>query len=250
MAKERRSAACPHCQRISSHRLVWTYQRWEQAPELFDAEIRERLETTLADENGELSDAFCHPSYYIAVCESCLELILYVNHPFHDDLTDSFQGALESPTEPVWPLANRVDELPESIPERIRQIYEEALQIRSRSPSSFAVQLRRALEAVAIDKGFTVGPLHRRLEEMAFRGVLPGTVNEAAGALRLIGNKGAHADEENVSSQDAMLMDSFFKLVLQYVYVVPAELAKLSNRRPSPGSATPTTQLKARSSVQ
>lgn len=47
--------------------------------------------------------------------------------------------------------------------------------------------------------------------------------------IRLVGNVGAHASEENVHPLQVMALDDFFKAVVEYVYVSPAKIDEFKN---------------------
>jgi len=79
---------CPHCRRRTQHFLEWQYRRWDQTVGL----------------NADRDDAFKPPSYYVALCGTCNELLLYINNPPHDDICDNFEGSQpEADTVLVWP---------------------------------------------------------------------------------------------------------------------------------------------------
>jgi len=79
---------------------------------------------------------------------------------------------IEEKLEQLYPLPTT---LPVEVPERVREIYEEAISIRSKSPSSFVVQIRRALEAVANERKAPHGVLHKQIEWMIKNNLLPDT---------------------------------------------------------------------------
>jgi len=126
---------------------------------------------------------------FVAVCQTCNQILVYGN--LEDLLTDGFA---DSDVVLLWPKFG----LNEAVPERIRSIYDEASRIQHTAPNAFAVQIRRALEAVCIDRGATKGSLVQNIHELANRGEIPNTLVEASDLLRLIGNIGAHASDSDV----------------------------------------------------
>jgi len=120
----------------------------------------------------------------------------------------------------LWPI-KRV--LPSSVPANVRKIYDTALDVRA-EPNSFAVQIRRALEAICIDRGEPGKNLRDDLEELSKAGVFPPIVAEIAHELRDIGNTGAHAKAQDVEDKQTQAIDDFFHLVVNYVYEAPARL--------------------------
>lgn len=230
----RRTVKCPHCNIVTSHRLVLRYQRWGDFPSCFDADIKERLEDLFMHNNERGEVVFWgYNSYYLAICESCLELVLYVNRPPHDDIVECFEGSDDYPTTLEWPKEETVSP---HLPDTVAQLYEEALRTKPASLSSFAVGVRRTLEAIADDTGYNTGPLASRLQQMALANVLPPVVQEIATVLRVLGNKGAHYDED-ITLEEANTLSKFLQLLIEYLYVVPAELQRIRQRSQTARSA-------------
>src|SRR5205823_1359429 len=115
-------------------------------------------------------------------------------------------------------------ELHKSVPERVAKIYKEAARIKNLAPNAFAVQIRRALEALCEDRGAQKGVLQKQLKELAERGEIPTKLAELTDVLRLVGNIGAHASDEEVKPWQVYAMDEFFRTVIEYVYVAPGKL--------------------------
>ncbi len=114
-------------------------------------------------------------------------------------------------------------------PDQVREIYERASKVKS-EPNSFAVQIRRALEAICIDKGESGRNLNDDLIRLSKAGVFPPIVVEIAHELRDIGNVGAHVKSEEVEAGQVQAIDGFFHLVITYAYVAPALLADYRER--------------------
>ena len=89
------------------------------------------------------------------------------------------------------------------------------------APNAFAVQIRRALEAICIERGATKGTLVQNIQELANRGDIPKTLAEASDLLRLIGNVGAHAGDRDVHPLQAYSLGRFFRAIIEYLYVSP-----------------------------
>jgi hypothetical protein len=198
--KEAIQAFCPHCCETTTHILQWKYQRWTNKIDLL------------------------HPSYYVATCDACKELLLYVNHPPHDDCSDRFEGSVVEETILAWPEAGGSHD---AVPEAVRGYYEEAVLVRKSSLNSYATNIRRALEAICADRGIDNGiPLGKRLQMLAFRDELAPRLNDMTILLKKVGNIGAHADRK-VTSDEARLIDKVFKLIVDYFYNIPNEIKQL-----------------------
>lgn len=128
--------------------------------------------------------------------------------------------------EQLWPMLSA---LPNEVPERVRKIYEEAVSIRTKSPSSFVVQIRRALEAVANERKAPSGSLYNQVEWLIKNNLLPETFGKMAQITRLIGNLGAHDADMDVRLEDTEVVDEFFRAAIEYIYIAPAKVIKLND---------------------
>lgn len=193
-----RIAFCPHCGNRAPQRLRLTQDYMERA-----------WYTDTGDE------APIPSTYYVAECATCGELLLYQEgHP------SSQSGFWDAGL--IWPSYG----LSDSAPASVREIYSEASRIKAVAPNAFAVQIRRALEAVCKDRGATKGTLAKQLEELSARGEIPATLAQASDVLRLVGNIGAHASDESVYPLQATAIDNFFRAIVEYVYVSPRRIAE------------------------
>ncbi|MDO9538298.1 MAG: DUF4145 domain-containing protein [Thermoplasmata archaeon] len=147
-------------------------------------------------------------TYFVARCETCKEILIY-----HSYTEEDYRSA-----ELYWPNIG----LNKAVPEEVSRIYNEAIRIKQLAPNAFAVQIRRALEAVCKNRGTQKHSLAQQLKELAEKGEIPETLSEASDILRLIGNVGAHASETEVHPLQATAIDQFFKAIVSYVYVSPA----------------------------
>lgn len=190
MENEHKINFCPHCCNRAPHTLLLT-QNYEGVGWM-----------TGVDEipyDG---------TYFLARCETCKEILIY----------HSYSGEDYRAAELHWPDIG----LSKSVPEEVSRIYDEAIRIKNLAPNAFAVQLRRALEAVCKDRGTRKHNFAKQLNELAEKGEIPKTLSEASDILRLIGNVGAHASETEVHPLQAIAIDQFFKAIVSYVYISPA----------------------------
>lgn len=166
-----------------------------------------------------------HGIYYVSMCVTCNNLLLYAND-FIDEYSKKYSKIeLFRKANLLWPNVERLDT--SSIPKEIIDIYSEASKIKFLSPGSFVVQIRRALEAICIDQGVMGGrTLHDNLRELTSIGKLPPLLSEVTNVIKVIGNAGAHVTENSICQSHAKIVDDFFKVVLEYLYVAPAKLKK------------------------
>ncbi len=202
----RRVGFCPHCGNKAPQRLVFIQKYFG---EWFDAN------------SGEISmDGMGESTYYIAVCETCDQILVYL------DLIDEYGPEDFNFSSLHWPTFG----LHKSVPKIVSKCYDEAARIKNLAPNAFAVQIRRALEAVCDDRGTKPGSLQQRLKELVDRNELPVMLGEMSDALRIIGNMGAHVTDQDVKPGQVFTIDDFFKVVIEYIYVAPSKLNEYKNK--------------------
>ena len=192
---------CRHCGNETLHSLLYKYENYIK----------------ILNSKGNLSRYQYY--FFLVKCETCSEPSLYGNWEFADNPEYLKEAKLFYPTS---------EELSNVVPENVRRVYREASRIKKISPNSFVVQIRRALEYICMEQNATGNSLYNKLEDLAQRNVLPPVLAEATGILRKIGNIGAHVSEEDVSPDLAETIDDFFKLVIEYIYILPSRIKSIS----------------------
>ena len=191
MAEERQIAYCPHCAHRSPQRVVFT-QEYEDSAHVLSGVGRSGGPST----------------YHVVLCDVCNRVLLYEHWGTCSSVV-CVEGVI------VWPSI--VGDLHHAVPERVREIYQEAHSIRRVAPNAFAVQIRRALEALCQNRGVQTGSLSSRLQGLVGKGELPAVLAEMTDVLRLLGNIGAHADKVNVNIAQVSAVDEFFRAIIEYV---------------------------------
>lgn len=153
--------------------------------------------------------------FYIAVCGTCDRVLIYEDMG-DIDREESFESAGL-----VWPNPGV---LGHEVPRAVAEVYQEAARIILLAPNAFAVQIRRALEAICKDRGAKGRVLAKQLQDLAARGEIPPTLVEVSDVMRLIGNIGAHLSDEPVKPWQARMLNDFFLTLVEYVYVAPHKL--------------------------
>lgn len=149
--------------------------------------------------------------YYVAKCKECHGLLLYSAE--NEDVEENFPKA-----ELLWPPLP----LPsEHVPETVTKYYLKALKFMHNEPDIFANQIRRALEAICKDKGIKPNGLNKRIEKLAEQEQSP-IIGGMLDALRKSCNPGAHDD--HIEPEYVPTVERFFLAVMNYLYVMPAEL--------------------------
>jgi len=192
---------CKHCGNEAPHVLKYTHQ------------YKEIIYTNDGEEYP--MDAW----YYVVVCETCDNVSLYGTWELSDVPSDLTQATL------LYPART---ELPDIVPKTVRETYKEASRISKLAPNAFAVQIRRALEFICAEHKLSKGSLQDKLTRLSESGIIPPKLAQLADAIRLLGNIGAHADSTIVTRDDVRYLDDFFRAVIEYVYIAPEKLEKLS----------------------
>lgn len=192
-------AFCPHCNNKAPQTLIHT-QEFEESWYSEDSYQEEKI-------NG---------YYYVASCDTCKGILVYA-----DILSRQADKVNFAFYQLLWPEEKT---LPYEAPRHIRKIYEEAALIQQASPSAFAAQIRRGLEAICVNRGIKERNLRTALKKLAEKGEIPKVLAEVTDVLRLLGNVGAHWTEQRVYPSQTPALDDFFKTIVEYIYVAPSKL--------------------------
>ncbi|MFH1908826.1 MAG: DUF4145 domain-containing protein [Chloroflexota bacterium] len=194
----RKVGFCPHCGNKSPQKLIHTQGTSGTGWFISDGE---EVDLTVV--------------YFVASCETCNHILVY--RAVEDIPDEKFFTSVDL----EYPESG---ELHTSVPKTVSKIYIEALRIKSLAPNAFAVQIRRALEALCEDRGAKSGTLQKMLNELSTKGEIPSTLIEATDLLRLLGNIGAHASEDSVQPWQVRTIDEFFRAIVEYVYIAPNKI--------------------------
>jgi hypothetical protein len=125
-----------------------------------------------------------------------------------------------------WPFANI--NYSEEVPETIQRIIQEAkVTYAAQCYRASAVMARRALEAIAVDKGELDGKLVHRIKNLVSAGKIDKNLGDWATEIRLIGNTAAHYDSaDDVEKEDANQIILFLDQLINYIYIMPAIIIK------------------------
>lgn len=167
--------------------------------------------------------------YRLYRCEICTESILIKavmelskNYGVRDGKNS--RTIDDEEVEQLWPPMLSLNS---EAPERVRKIYDEARRVKSQSPSSFVVQIGRALEAVTNDKNAEGRTLYDRLNWLIANEELPQIFGEMGHINRILRNWGAHDAGFDVTKEDVEIVDEFLKAIIEYLYVAPAKVDRI-----------------------
>lgn len=204
MEEIRQVQYCPHCGNTAPQKLVHVQYYLEKGWSLSDGSEDE------------------HPwSTFVAVCETCHQVLLY------DNTGNQWEPKDFHRTDLVYPKSSY---LHRSVPSSVAKVYEEAYRVKSVAPNAYAVQIRKALEAICEDRGSAEGSLQARLKDLSDKGEMPPVLSEVSDVLRLLGNIGAHNIGGSVHPLQVLALDEFFRAIVEYVYIAPSRLKEFKNR--------------------
>lgn len=200
----RKVAYCPHCSNRAPQRVIHRQKFFEPSWSASDGTESEPVPW----------------SNFIVVCETCNRILIY------DNPADGYEENEFTYCNLLYPDSGR---LHGSVPKLISKVYEEASRIKKIAPNAFAVQIRRALEALCEDRGAKRGNLQNRLSKLAEKGDIPPLLSEVSDVLRFLGNIGAHIGEKSIHPLRANVIDEFFRAVVEYVYIAPSKLKRFKS---------------------
>jgi len=152
---------------------------------------------------------------FVSKCIGCGRLAIY------DDRGAELDDSLFSKAMRLYPSNVTINR---SIPDEVREIYISALKVKNIDSDAFVLLVRKALEVICKIEGINKGNLSSKLQKLKSAKNLPDSVMEAANQLRLIGNQAAH-DVERVHPLNAELIEDFFQVLLDYLFLLPAKLS-------------------------
>lgn len=151
--------------------------------------------------------------FEIYQCDNCEELVLFIY----------------SDTE-IHQYPTRIPKLDESIPKQVADDYIEAIRCFDvGAKKASVVMCRRALQNSVIERGAKKDKLLNQIDELFGSQIITKDIKDWAHEIRLTGNIGAHPDEDglkDVSGEDANELIKFMEEYLNYVYIMPAMVAK------------------------
>ena len=113
----------------------------------------------------------------------------------------------------IYPLILTNPPSHKDMPEKVKEIYNEARNIAHYSPRATAALLRLALEELCIHLGETKGNLYTKIGNLKKKG-LPESVIKGLDIVRITGNDGAHSGVIDLNNKDnEKIVDKLFNIV-------------------------------------
>lgn len=195
---------CPHCGNTSVQTCLLTQQF---------------MDTFYTIPDGKKSQ---EPATYTVVrCETCNEILVYTEHDYFSDHSETPFGDLQFPKQSAFT---------DSVPDAVRNIYKEAVLVKNLSPTAYVILARRVLEEICSERGVKESNLASALEKLAKDNVIPKTLSDATTLIRLVGNAGAHASGTQITTPQVWAIDDFIKAIIEYLYVAPAKIGEFKKR--------------------
>lgn len=110
------------------------------------------------------------------------------------------------------------------IPEKIYKSFLSSIKVKNIDRSFCLIGLRRTLEMICKEKGYSEGMLGKKLQKMSSDGIIPPVIDKIAKGLKDEGNKAAHGDDLEFSLNTVNNMIEFTRIILNYLYVLPKRI--------------------------
>ena len=121
---------------------------------------------------------------------------------------------------------SKVPEVPEHLPENVREYYLEAVETMKTQPNAAGAMFRKTLDvglkAIAPDAR---GTLYSRIEALAEAGTITKELAEWSHHIRVEGNDASH-EEEPFTRDQAEQLHRFTELVMMYLFTLPGMLGE------------------------
>jgi hypothetical protein len=193
---------CSHCGNITPHKLI------------FECPIVEEIE----------EDCTANGQYYISICPTCGNIILHLCMEYETEKREPsfYESSI------IWPKPKEFSK--GIIPPNIIKTYNEALKVKTIAPSLFALQIGKALEFLCKEQRAQGKTLSQQITYLSGKGVIPPTLAKMTDIMKSFRNIAAHASELEIDSWEADVLDDFFNVIIEYVYLAPLKVESLMKR--------------------
>lgn len=110
------------------------------------------------------------------------------------------------------------------VPTNIMKTFDDAIRSKMISSDICLVALRRTIEAICRDKLAKDGSLFVMINDLVTRGILPESVKEVFGIVRILGNQAAHFKNTNITKDELEIIIDFVDFIISYTYSIPARI--------------------------
>lgn len=152
----------------------------------------------------------------LTTCPRCAGAILMETHPLSLSLVQTV------------PLPTNGQNQVKHLPNDVESYYSNAqIALNAGIPSSAAVELRRTLEAAAKHQGVEERTLVQAVKKLVEQGLVTKSFESVLSHVRKIGNQGAHAGDEQLTTEEVEAAMEFTTQFLKNLFEVPEELRLL-----------------------
>jgi len=180
------------------------------------------------DEGSQIGRRWTH-HFVVGICPrpTCRKPTIIYQVLYEDDSMSNYDVIVET-RELVYPrLVSTRSELPATVPEKLRNLYNEAARIEQTSPNGAAFLARRILEQVLRDHLGTKRRLTDLIDDYMTAEALPGTLHQLMHDVREFGNIAGHPGQStdgdwiDVDGPEATYTLDVVAELLDYIYVRP-----------------------------
>lgn len=172
--------------------------------------------------------------HYLSTCDFCGDVV-YVKF-WEIDLDPDWTIQYET----HYPLIG--DQVSDQLPKLVHASFKEASRcLNATAPIATVVMCRRTIEAVIKDQGSSKRNLVDGIKDLVASKTLPDSLGALADVVRMVGNIGAHASDDEVTQSQAREMYDLTKALVDGVYLTPHRVANIRLKLDAEKAAKATT---------
>jgi hypothetical protein len=182
-----------------------------------------------------------HPAFHARVTRGQKEVVVETDH--HYLSTCDFFGDVvyikfwEVDIDPDWTIQYEThypivgNQISEQLPKLVHASFNEAGRcLNANAAIATVVMCRRTIEAVVKDQGSSKRNLIDGIKDLVASKTLPDSLGALADVVRMVGNVGAHASEDEVKQSQAREMYDLTKALVDAVYITPHRVANIRSK--------------------
>lgn len=180
--------------------------------------------------NDEKDYNFCYSfKYQLLFCPVCHKITLLETYGDESMEELSCDGIMEYyyKNSVLYPI-NTIDS--SAMPEKIKDAFESVLKVKNIDLNACSLLLRRILEMILKDQGATKWGLEKMVEEMASKGILPKSLQEASFFTKQYGDSAAHNKGLIADKCDIENLVEFVKYIIEYLYILPVKIDQFKKK--------------------
>ncbi|MBS4060372.1 MAG: DUF4145 domain-containing protein [Bacteroidetes bacterium] len=188
-------------------------------------------EHTITDNDSD-GDVWFKDLYQLLLCPSCNSINAIKTSYDHETAPIDWEGNYDDVVvEYLFPSIKSGNF--KNLPSRVEKSYAEAIKLKKLEPRASVVSSRKLLEAICDDKKASENDrenIQVKINNLAEKEKFPTLLRDAAHSIRLLGNKGAHEPDAEVSVDDAETLLALCDAIIVYVYEAPQLVQRIQER--------------------